>query len=268
MTVAPASDAYSFPEPMELAMTPPDLNIEELITPQPPAIINSMGLNNRSSRSPEKKAEAKKEKKDRDKDRDKEPGRKKSRKDSGPDDGRLKVKDSARSRKGKEQQHPESVVILEAEPIKGTSGEDEVVVVGGRVAPQLRNHPSLRDAAKAMPRIPKISQRHPSSTATGPSAPQSRDPRLTMLKPSQGESANLSSFFFLSLCFPGAGNTNILTKDEHKGLDNVGGGGKIGNALPSEDDIQLVAAFRNVRNNVGRPRQSHNKRPPSPGIQG
>jgi hypothetical protein len=86
-----------------------------------------------------------------------------------------------------------------------------------------------------------------------------------MLKPSQGESANLSSFFFLSFCFPGAGNTHFLTKDEHKGLDIVGGG-KIGNALPSEDDIQLVAAFRNVRSNVGRTR--HNKRPPSPGIQG
>jgi hypothetical protein len=256
---------------MELAMTPPDLNMEELIItqiPQPPPISHSMGLNNRSSRSPEKKAEAKKEKKDRDKDRDKEPGRKKSRKDSGPDDGRPKSKDSVRARKGKEQQHPETVVVLDADPVKGTSGEDEVVVVGGRVAPQLRNHPSLRDAAKAMPRIPKISQRHPSSTGTGPSAPQSRDPRLMMLKASQGESANLSSFFFLSLCFPGAGNTHILTsKDEHKGLESVGGG-KIGNALPSEDDIQLVAAFRNVRNNIGRPRHSHNKRPPSPGIQG
>jgi hypothetical protein len=255
---------------MELALTPPDLHIEEIIipqVPQSPTISNSMGMNNRSSRSPEKKAEAKKEKKDRDKDRDKEPGRKKSRKDSGPDEGRPKAKDSARARKGKEQQQPETVIVLEAEPGKGTSGEDEVVVVGGRVAPQLRNHPSLRDAAKAMPRIPKISQRHPSSTGTGPSAPQSRDPRLTMLKPSQGESANLSSFFFLSLCFPGAGNTHILTKEEHKGFDNVGGG-KICNALPSEDDIQLVAAFRNVRNNLGRPRHSHNKRPPSPGIQG
>lgn len=197
LPVPPPSDAFSVPEPMELALTPPDVSIEELIVQQQPvAITESVEPHHRSSRSPEKRTEAKKDKKDRDRDRDKEPGRKKSRKDSGQEDARSKSKDSSRARKGKEQQHPESVIVLESEPVKGMSGEDEVVVVGGRVAPQLRNHPNLRDAAKAMPRIPKISQRHPSA-AGGQSAPQSRDPRLMMLKPNQGESANLSSFFFL-----------------------------------------------------------------------
>ncbi|KAK4008022.1 hypothetical protein OUZ56_013182 [Daphnia magna] len=187
LPVAPPSDAFSVPEPMELALTPPDVSIEELIVQQQPvAITESVEPHHRSSRSPEKRTEAKKDKKDRDRDRDKEPGRKKSRKDSGQEDARSKSKDSSRARKGKEQQHPESVIVLESEPVKGMSGEDEVVVVGGRVAPQLRNHPNLRDAAKAMPRIPKISQRHPSA-AGGQSAPQSRDPRLMMLKPNQAE---------------------------------------------------------------------------------
>ncbi|XP_032785055.2 uncharacterized protein LOC116922762 isoform X3 [Daphnia magna] len=187
LPVPPPSDAFSVPEPMELALTPPDVSIEELIVQQQPvAITESVEPHHRSSRSPEKRTEAKKDKKDRDRDRDKEPGRKKSRKDSGQEDARSKSKDSSRARKGKEQQHPESVIVLESEPVKGMSGEDEVVVVGGRVAPQLRNHPNLRDAAKAMPRIPKISQRHPSA-AGGQSAPQSRDPRLMMLKPNQAE---------------------------------------------------------------------------------
>lgn len=268
--ISSVGDTISVPEPMELALTPPDVSVDDIGLPQQPVISSLAPLNHRPSRSPEKKAEAKKEKKDRDKerskDRDKEPGRKKSRKDSEKEDGRGKVKDSSRSHKGKDQQ--ESVVVLEGETGKGPSGEDEVVVVGGRAAPQSRNQPNLREAAKAMPRIPKISQRHPS--ATGPSAPQSRDPRLMMLKPSQGESTNLSSFFFLSLFIPGAGHTHNLTKDVHSGLDIVGGG-KNCSALASEDDIQVVAAFRsnNVRNNVGRSRNSHNnKRPHSPGIQG
>ena len=258
----------SVPEPMELAMTPPDMGVEDIILPQPPAINTLAPLNHRPSRSPEKRAEARKEKKDREKerskDRDKEPGRKKSRKDSDKEDGRSKAKDSSRPHKGKDQQES----VLEGE-VKGPSGEDEVVVVGGRAAPQVRNQPNLREAAKAMPRIPKISQRHPS--ATGPSAPQSRDPRLMMLKPSQGESTNLSSLSFFSLFVPGAGHTHNLTKDVHSGLDVIGGGGKIGSALASEDDIQVVAAFRsnNARNNVGRSRNSHNnKRPHSPGNQG
>ncbi|XP_059351204.1 uncharacterized protein LOC130696000 isoform X2 [Daphnia carinata] len=185
LPVPPPSDAFTVPEPMELALTPPDVSIEELIIQQPVAITEPVEPHHRSSRSPEKKTEAKKEKKDRDRDRDKEPGRKKSRKDSGQEDSRSKSKDSSRARKGKEQHHPENVIVLDSETGKGPSGEDEVVVVGGRAAPQSRNQPNLREAAKAMPRIPKISQRHPS--ATGPSAPQSRDPRLMMLKPSQAE---------------------------------------------------------------------------------
>ncbi|KAK4008024.1 hypothetical protein OUZ56_013182 [Daphnia magna] len=165
LPVAPPSDAFSVPEPMELALTPPDVSIEELIVQQQPvAITESVEPHHRSSRSPEKRTEAKKDKKDRDRDRDKEPGRKKSRKDSGQEDARSKSKDSSRARKG---------------------------------AGQIRN----------------------------------------------------------------------LTKDDHSGLDIIGCG-KIFNALPSEDDIQVVAAFRNVRNNSGRLRHSqNNKRPPSPGFQ-
>lgn len=195
------SDAICVPEPMELAMTPPDVSMEDLITTQSP--VNTMpSVENRLSRSPEKKTETKKDKKDRDrdKDREKEPGRKKLRKDSDKEDSRNKMKDSSRSRKGKEQQPPMGVVVSESEPGKGPSGDDEVVVIGSRSAPQSRNQPNLREAAKAMPRIPKISQRHPSSSATGPSVPHSRDPRLMMLKSNQGESHNLSLlFFFLSL---------------------------------------------------------------------
>ncbi|KAI9553963.1 hypothetical protein GHT06_019234 [Daphnia sinensis] len=162
--VPPPSDAFTVPEPMELALTPPDVSIEELIVQQPLPIIEPVEPPHRSSRSPEKKAEAKKEKKDRDRDRDKEPGRKKSRKDSGQEDSRSKSKDSSRARKG-------------------------------------------------------------------------------------------------------AGRIRNLTKDDHNGLDVIGCG-KIFNALPSEDDIQVVAAFRNVRNNTGRLRHNQNsKRPPSPGIQ-
>ncbi|XP_032785057.2 uncharacterized protein LOC116922762 isoform X4 [Daphnia magna] len=165
LPVPPPSDAFSVPEPMELALTPPDVSIEELIVQQQPvAITESVEPHHRSSRSPEKRTEAKKDKKDRDRDRDKEPGRKKSRKDSGQEDARSKSKDSSRARKG---------------------------------AGQIRN----------------------------------------------------------------------LTKDDHSGLDIIGCG-KIFNALPSEDDIQVVAAFRNVRNNSGRLRHSqNNKRPPSPGFQ-
>lgn len=267
------SDAICIPEPMEIAMTPPDMSVEdEIIIPQPQITLSSPPSTHSSSRSPDKKSDPRKEKKDRDKerdkDRDREPGRKKSRKDSDKEDGRGKSKESSRSRKGKEQQQqPESVVVSEAEPVKGAPGDDEVVVVGGRTAPPSRNQPNLREAAKAMPRIPKISQRHPPSSTTGPSAPHNRDPRLMMLKSNQGESANLSLSFFC-LFIPGAGHSPNVTKDEHNG-HVVGGGGKISSAHPSEDDVQVVAAFRNVRNNIGRSRNSHNiKRSPSPGNQG
>lgn len=263
------SDAICIPEPMELAMTPPDLTVEDAIPAQPPTVGNIVG-DHRSSRSPEKKAEAKKEKKDREKDRDKEPGRKKSRKDSDKEDSRHRMKDSSRPRKGKEQL--QQSVISEPDPTKDQSadGDDEVVVVGGRAAPQSRNQPNLREAAKAMPRIPKISQRH--SSATGASTPHSRDPRLMMLKPNQGESTYLS-FFIFCLFIPGAGHSHNLTKDGHNGLEIIGGGGcgggKLGSAIASQDDIQVVAAFRTVRNHASRLRNIHNnKRPPSPGIQG
>ncbi|KZS15428.1 putative Pre-mRNA cleavage complex 2 protein Pcf11 [Daphnia magna] len=113
LPVPPPSDAFSVPEPMELALTPPDVSIEELIVQQQPvAITESVEPHHRSSRSPEKRTEAKKDKKDRDRDRDKEPGRKKSRKDSGQEDARSKSKDSSRApeRRKMEVMKKESVV--------------------------------------------------------------------------------------------------------------------------------------------------------------
>ena len=66
------------------------------------------------------------------------------------------------------------MVVLKAEPIKNTSGEEKMVKVGGRVAPQSKQ-PGLNDPAGL------ISQRHASSTSTSPSAPQSRDATLRLV---------------------------------------------------------------------------------------
>ena len=196
-----------------------------------------------SSKSPDKKSsidvggspggghKVKEEKKDKE-------GRKKMRKDVEKE----KKERGERFRKGKEQSMQSASEQMEAE-----------------VEGKPRN---MRDVAKAMPRIPKISERNPVGT---------RDPRL---QNQVGESNVLSPLSFCSI-FLGAGGN----EDEFHGADAttasvVGGGGgdgggggglcKMNSTLSKEDDVQILASFRSSRNNSSRPR----KRPHSPGIQG
>jgi hypothetical protein len=62
--------------------------------------------------------------------------------------------------------------------MKNTFGEEKVLKFGGRVASQSKQ-PGLNDPAS----FP--SHRHACSTSTGPSAPQSRDARLPLVKSRQ-----------------------------------------------------------------------------------
>jgi hypothetical protein len=107
-----------------------------------------------------------------------EPRRKKSRRDKDCNDVQLQIQDSTVPDKNKIQQHQESVVGLEADPIKYTFGGEKVVKFGGRVA-SLSKQPGLNDPASL------LSHRHASSTSTGPSASQSRDARLPLVRSRQ-----------------------------------------------------------------------------------
>ena len=171
-----------------------------------------------SQRTKEEKKEKEMKKKMR-KDTDKEP------------DLRPKKEQRDRLRKGKQQPQ--------------LTGSDQVEA-DAEVDSKPRN---LREAAKAMPRIPKISERNPVPT---------RDPRLQ--KP-VGESAGFSLSF---LSFPGSGQCDDIF--DGGASDGGGGGGGVGgsriNRTVRDDDVQVIA-FRSGRN-ATRPR----KRPTSPEIQG
>jgi hypothetical protein len=233
-------------------------------------------------RSPDKRSD-KKEKKDRDRDKEREPSRKKSRRDSEKDESssssRSKGKDKDRSRKGKEQNEiifTAASTMDIAKPTKAADEDDDVMVVASKCMA-----PTMREAAKAMPRIPKISRSHPPGSGGGGTAPPTsasaqsaggpnRDPR--MLKPvqqQQGESSAFSSLVLLSLFsqLPGAGqHYSQLTKDgqtvQGTMVQPVGGGKNIG--VASEEDVQLVGAFRGK----GARSRAGPKRHPSPGNQG
>lgn len=197
---------------MEISQTPPPETSIEIITPASPGLRTP----------PEKKAD----KRDREKNRE--------RKDSGKKRSRKELEDPRQrrdaSRKGKEAHEP-------------ARADDEVTVVGER---------NLRDAAKSMPRIPKLSQQRDSSTAAGAGP---RDPRLSMQKHGHGE-CHLTGASFLSVSRH-AGHRSDAKLAEHNG---GGGGGNKKSTGASEDDVQVLAAY---------PRRSrHSKRSHSPGHQG
>jgi len=196
------------------------------------AAVKSVSPKRGSSKSPDKKPsldvgglpgghKIKEEKKDKE-------SRKKMRKDGDKE----KKERGERFRKGREQSSDQVEAEVEGKP---------------------RN---MRDVAKAMPRIPKISERNPVGT---------RDPRL---QNQVGEFNVLSPLSFCSILL-GAG----MNEDEFPSADAtsgsvVGGGGgglcKMNSTLSKEDDVQVLASFRSSRNNSSRQR----KRPHSPGIQG
>lgn len=275
------------PEPMELSETPPDMEmlnmiVEETAIPQPPAISSLPGLSpphhhQQSGRSPGKKRDKDKERdkeKEKEKDRDKEPSRKKSRKDSDREDSsRSSKKESSRSRRDKSKEHQPGGV-MEAESAmtdgsKATVGDDDVVVLGSMAGHQSNQHgrPTMREAAKSMPRIPKLSQRAPlSSSSTTSSLPaNSRDPRM-LKQVQQGESYNSSNLAFFSLSLSGTPfSTHLGIPFGDTGGTGVGGGG---GKMVNEDDVQVVADYRVPSRRSRNNNNKNSKRPPSPGIQG
>ena len=260
------------PEPMDLSDTPPDMStilqeqedMHQLIPPQPPTIGSLAGLNQQqpvvssqsasSQRSPGKRRDKEKES------RDKEPTRKKSRKDSDREDSGRSRKDSSRSRKEKGKEPHRRRSTEEAEP----TGDVTVVAEVPR--------PTLREAAKSMPRIPKLSQR--SEPAGGRGAPPSsgagvsdsalmsgfsRDPRM-LKQVGECQPFSKTSFFSLSLLFPP--DPQLLI---HPGEDSFGGGGG-GGTTNNEDDVQVVAdyATRSPGRRSSRAHNNNNKKA-SPG---
>ena len=242
---------------MELSTTPPHMEslFDDLVPPQPPTIGSLAGLNQHqnSSRSPNKK-------KDKDKDRG-DPHRKKSRKDSDREDsGRSSKRDSgsSRSRKEKGKEQSQALGTMEVEPAATSNGDDEVTVVSSTMGQSQSNRPSMREAAKSMPRIPKLSQRAPPSSGLPNNS--SRDPRM-LKQVQQGELQSISNLFFLSLS-PPISICHIGVVQEPV-LGDGGGDGRFTN----EEDVLVVADYRSP----GRRSRNHNnnnKCPPSLGIQG
>ena len=266
------------PPQLPVTVSPASLNM-----PSQDHLLMSPSSRSPDKRSPDKRSPEKKDKKDRDRDKEREPSRKKSHRDSEKDESssssRSKGKDKDRSRKGKEQTEVNvtTASTMEiAKPTKAADEDDDVMVVASKGMA-----PTMREAAKAMPRIPKINRNHPPGSGGGGTAPPksasvqpaggpNRDPR--MLKPvqqQQGESTTFSSLVLLSLFsqLPGAGqHYSQLTKDGHtvQGtmVQPVGGGKNSG--VASEEDVQLVGAFRGK----GARSRAGSKRHPSPGNQG
>ena len=212
--------------------------IEEMVIPQQPVTVSTTSLNVPSrehlpisplGRTPEKRSSDKRspekrgsEKKSRDRDKEREPSRKKSRKDSENEDSSSRSsskKEKDRSRKGKEQTEIGGMAVMAevTKSMKVADEDDEVMVV----AASKGSGPTMREAAKAMPRIPKLNRGGPTAPPTSASVPPpggvNRDPR--MLKPVQqqhGESNTFSSLVLLSFfsLLPGAGqHYSQLTND-------------------------------------------------------